>query len=819
MISTRFFLILCTVTYCSLLSAQVKIYVSPNGNDANIGTKEKPVSSFDKAQTLARKTNANTSVEVIFTKGIYYLPETIKFTEKDAKSKRASITYTAEKEGDAIISGGRLLQLKWESYKEGIYVATVPNDLDIDQLYINDKRQRMARFPNTIPNKNVYDTWELSHKTKPDSTTNPLSCTRIETWKNPEGGFIHTMHSALWGDMHWMITGKKKDGTLAYQGGWQNNRPSSMHPLYRMVENILEELDAPEEWYYDKKEGKLYYIPQAGVDIKTAKVEIVRLKHLIEFNGNKEKPVTNVYLNGFVFRHAARTFMENKEPLLRSDWTIYRGGAVLYNGANDCNLTNCEFDQVGGNTIFVNNYNRRIHITGCYIHQSGASGVVFVGNPACVRNGLIGYVKQYFTNLDATEGPKGDDYPEDCSVENCLITQTGRDEKQTAPIHISISHHITINHCSIYDVPRAGININEGTFGGHVIENCDIFNTVLETGDHGSFNSWGRDRYWTIDGKEVQNEVVKNPELPYLDIIDANIIRHNRFRCDHGWDIDLDDGSTRYRIYDNLLLNGGLKLREGYDRTATNNIIINNSLNPHVWFENSGDIFKHNIVFTAYKIAAMNRNIVNNGQWGKEIDSNFFASDANEMTRYAKNNCDLYSINGDPQFVNPSKGDFSIKLGSLPTKIGFKNFSVNDFGVTKPTLKAIAKTPEIPALKIIAVTQKADVKPTYSWMSIPLVEPKGDELSAYGVGYDEGGVALMIVDSQSEAASLGFKSGDLIQGIDGVKINNLVNLKDFLQSPKSATSKHIFNIVRNQLKIKVVVNEDFSKKGFIKNEH
>ncbi len=70
--------------------------------------------------------------------------------------------------------------------------------------------------------------------------------------------------------------------------------------------------------------------------------------------------------------------------------------------------------------------------------------------------------------------------------------------------------------------------------------------------------------------------------------------------------VDLDDGSSFYRIYCNLLLNGGLKMREGYDRVATNNIILNNSLHPHVWVRNSDDVFKHNIVFTAYQPAVMN---------------------------------------------------------------------------------------------------------------------------------------------------------------------------------------------------------------------
>ena len=40
-------------------------------------------------------------------------------------------------------------------------------------------------------------------------------------------------------------------------------------------------------------------------------------------------------------------------------------------------------------------------------------------------------------------------------------------------------------------------------------------------------------------------------------------------------DIDLDDGSSNYHIYNNICLNGGLKLREGFYRTVENNIIIN----------------------------------------------------------------------------------------------------------------------------------------------------------------------------------------------------------------------------------------------------
>ena len=97
--------------------------------------------------------------------------------------------------------------------------------------------------------------------------------------------------------------------------------------------------------------------------------------------------------------------------------------------------------------------------------------------------------------------------------------------------------------CSVYDTARAGINIGDGAWGGHLIERCDVFDTVLETHDHGSFNSWGRDRYWRSDHLTASQQAVDaEPNLPFLDAMKTTVIRDSRWRCDHGWDIDLDDG-------------------------------------------------------------------------------------------------------------------------------------------------------------------------------------------------------------------------------------------------------------------------------------
>ena len=779
---------------CLQLNGQV-IYVSTRGNDKWNGSEKKPVASLVRAQELARAYGRDTSVEIVFEDGIYYLPGTVQFTGQDSKDYPATVTLRARHEGKAVISGGQQIRLDWKQEAGNIYVASVPAGMDIDQLYVAGLRQPMARFPNAQPGKqrNVYDTWVLDHQAQPNPEMDPLQPERIALWKNPEGGYVHAMHTALWGDMHWEIKGKNEDGTLQLEGGWQNNRPSGMHPLYRFVENIKEELDVPGEWYYDRSESKLYYMPLPEIDLDEAKVEIVRLKHLIEFNGTKENPVRGIHLQGLTFKHTARTFMENKEQLLRSDWTMYRGGAIVFNGAEECSVENCEFDHLGGNTIFVNNYNRYLTVRGCYIHHSGANGIVFVGDPDMVRSPLFRYGNQNYETMDMTPGPLGDNYPQDCWVDDCLITMTGRDEKQTAPVQISMSQRIRVSHCSIYDVPRAGININEGTFGGHVIEFCDVFNTVLETGDHGSFNSWGRDRFWTPDVVTISDQVALHPDMQYWDVLEPNVLRYNRWRCDHGWDVDLDDGSSFYRIYCNLLLNGGLKMREGYDRVATNNIILNNSLHPHVWVRNSDDVFKHNIVFTAYQPAVMNSALGESDRWGKELDYNLFATGQAAMRKFAVHGADAHSVSADPLFVNPGQGDFRVRPESPAFKIGFRNFDMTDFGAKSEKLKKLARTPDIPE---IVLQIQDEVSAEYTWLGAVLKEVKGEELSAYGAKFSQASMALDRVPAESEAYKLGLRSGDLLLSFGGKEISTAASFKQLLEEYAGKSGELL--VMRNQ---------------------
>src|SRR6266446_1095407 len=629
---------------------QNSIFVSATGDDSSPGTVSRPLKSFQAAQAAVRslkKENSGT-ISAYFRAGTYYLPDTIVFTPQDSGKTGAPIIYAPYPGEQVLLSGGSRLSPKWVPHRDGILRTSVPSGTTTDQLFVNGQLQILARYPN----------YDADAKYLNGYAPDAISPERAQRWADPRVAYIHALHQYLWGDMHYVITGKSADGNVSYEGGWQNNRPKPMHAQYRFVENVLEELDSPGEWYLDQAKSTLYFYPPAGLDLGNAKIETVRLTHLVEFRGTPDKPAKWIELRGFTFQHTSRTFMETREPLLRSDWRIYRGGAIFLTGAEDCLVDDCFLDQVGGNGIFVSGYNRRIHISRCHVAAAGANGVCFVGERKAVRNPLDSYDDRLaIADLDVTPGPRTPDYPADCLVEDSLIYKTGLVEKQTAPVEIAISKLITVRHCSIYDVPRAGINIGDGCWGGHHIDHCDVFDTVKETGDHGSFNSWGRDRWWGVKGLDLDT-VLQGPyaKLPVLD-------------------------------------------------AAENNVLVNNSLHPHVWYNDSHDIFRGNIVFTSYKPIQMR-------QWTQDIDFNLLHQPAMPQTSPATalqklSSQDAHSLQGDALFVDEATGDYRLKSNSPALSLGFVNFNMADFGVQSPKLKAIARQPMMPL-------RSSDTTPTLS---------------------------------------------------------------------------------------------------------
>ncbi|HRH43143.1 MAG TPA: PDZ domain-containing protein [Pyrinomonadaceae bacterium] len=764
------------LTYHSI--CQTKIFVSKNAKQNGNGTFAKPFHTLELALNRAKKL-ANQDVTIEIHGGDYYFERSIVLSSNEAQFKSLKITAFQNEKVNLI--GAKPITANWKNFQNNIWQAQINLDEPPDRIYLNGKTLRMARYPNFDENRKPFN----------GTAEDAINSTRTSFWKNFQNVYVHGLQNYRWGSLHYISKGKDANGNLILEGGWQINRESKLHDQMRFVENVFEELDAPSEWFYDAKSKVLYLIPPNGIDLQKAKLTIGTLSELFILRGNIEKPIKNVTIQNLNFTETNRTFMLTREPMLRSDWRIYRGGAILLEGAENVKILDCDFHELGGNAIFLSNYNKNNLIKNNHLFNLGASGILFVGNPNGVRSPAFEYGQVLSLNeIDLITGAKNSDYPQNCVAEGNLIHHIGMVEKQTAGVDIDMAEGITVSHNTIYHTPRAGINIGGGTWGGHLIVNNEVFETVLETGDNGAFNSWGRDRFWQPDRNQIDKVVAEKKGIELLDVTKPIIIRNNRFSCDHGWDIDLDDGSTNYQIYNNVLLNGGLKLREGYHRNVFNNILINNTLHPHVWLKNSGDSFERNIVTISYA-PVLNEN------WGKSINNNFFLS-KKSLDSSKTDKLDTNSQAGDGDFINPKLGNFQIKPMSKAFKVGFKNFPMN-FGVTLERLQRIAKKPQIPVL-LTEFEEKISQSLIWQGATIKNVETLGEQ-SAFGLSETKG-VLFLDVPADSLAQKNGFKKGDVLLKFWEVSINNIFDLLQEFQKVKWQGSASAI-IYRNQSELKL----------------
>ncbi|HWZ90296.1 MAG TPA: PDZ domain-containing protein, partial [Polyangiaceae bacterium] len=755
------------------------------GDDANPGTKDRPLKTLAAAQAAVRAhpDRGTVAITVTVLSGTYYLGQTLLLTAADSGTKAAPVTYRGG--GTATLSGGARLNLTWTAYKNGILQAIVPasvsGPLSFDVLFLNGQRQRMARYPN----------YKAGVVPFGGGSADAVSATRVASWSHsPVGGFVHGLHAQKWGSEHYVIKGVNSSHQLQLDGPFCNGRPDVLLDGSQVVENIFDELDAPGEWYFDRAAGILYLYPPSGTDLASATIEVAGVERIVEFQGTSAAPVQWITLDGFHYTHTSRTFPKATEIILRSDWEIYRGGAVFVTGAEDSNIQNSFFDQVGGAGVFVNGYDRRVNVTGNKFVGTGSSAILFIGSPSAVRNPLFGYgaAPIAVADLDKTPGPKTVDYPAECSATDNLIHDIGDPEKQVAGVGIDIAQDITVSHNSIYSVPRAGINIGDGCWGGHVVSYNDVFDTVLETGDHGAFNSWSRDRYWQNGTSAIEARVAAYPGLPQLDTVKPITLNDNRWRCDHGWDVDLDDGSTNYVISNNVFLSGGLKWREGYNRTGDNNVFADGrTMSVHVWPTNSGDVFTHNI-FSGYSP-------VSPDGWGKELDYNLFTS-GSALTAAHGYGVDAHSASGAAGFVDAAHGNYQLAASSAALALGIKSLPADTYGVTSLGLRAQARTPYFDSGGSMPDAGTRDPTPE-TWRGAQVKNLIGlDEQSATGIGGDIG-VIVVSVPAQSPAATDGFQPLDVILEFGGQSVVSLDDLNR-LYAAATAGQKVAVGVHRSQ---------------------
>ena len=363
-------------------------------------------------------------------------------------------------------------------------------------------------------------------------------------WSIPSTGILHVFHGQHWGNWQFRVAERNEETrqiTWTY-GGFQHGL-SCLYGAEWYVENIMEELDAPNEWYYNETTMMLFYFPNGS--LPESGIGTV-LDQLFTVEGTMDMPVKNVTFANLTFAHTASTFLEPYGVPSGGDWAIHKGGAIFVEGVDGFLLQNTLFFSPGGNAVFLSDYVRNAVIEGNEFAYVGDSAIAAVGTSALI-DGTLG------------SQPRGN------KILSNLMREIGIWGKQTSAYFQAISCETLVQGNVMFNGPRAGINFNDGFGGSNLVKNNLIFNMVRETGDHGPFNSWDREPFLT----EVRDGT------PSLIQAQSNITLNFFINNYHStWPVDHDDGSCYYYDTYNYFTYGGYKNYLGHSKVVEYNYYI-----------------------------------------------------------------------------------------------------------------------------------------------------------------------------------------------------------------------------------------------------
>ena len=294
---------------------------------------------------------------------------------------------------------------------------------------------------------------------------------RLAAWSRPRDALVHAFHGAYWGDWAWTVQSvNASSGAFAFErGGWQEARGAGGgDSMY--VENVREELDAAGEWYVDADARVLYVAVNGTAAPASAGWVAGQLNNLITIAGTPAAPVEGISIAGLTLEFSEPTFMEEFTVAGGGDWSFHDGGALRLSGTRNCSVVGSLFVNLGGTGVMVSGWNR-----GARVEDSEFK---WLGESAIVSAGLSG------DQFD--QSAPGVPYGEGMRVARNLGHELGLYVKQTGFYYQGMTANASIVENVFFNGPRAGVNVNDGAFGGHDISRNVGFNMVVRSGGGGA---------------------------------------------------------------------------------------------------------------------------------------------------------------------------------------------------------------------------------------------------------------------------------------------------------------------------------------------
>lgn len=662
------------ILLCCLLatgiSAGADFYVAKNGNDAwsgklpapNRQRTDGPFATVSRAQQavreLRRQGRLSRPVVVMIRGGVYYLDEPLVFTPEDSGTSQSPTVYTAYPREKPVFSGGVTLT-GWQVNAQGWWQVKLPQvargEWNFIQLWVDGKRRYRPRLPKNgyftiaeaIPPPEGKPGWDRFRFNEGDLRSDWTNLQDVEVL----GGQIWSCPRLRIAQVDTATRVVMFTGTTSHREWWSALNQGNRY----LVENVREALQQPGEWYLDRKDGTLTYIPMPGESPTKSVVIAPKTEQLLLMRGDVERKrwVEHLHFRGLTFAHTNWA----TPPQGYSCWQaeVLIGATISAEGVRDCLFEGCRVTNIGNYAFEFGRACKRNRIERCEMTDLGAGGV---------KIGEMG-IRQDEEQIASHN-----------IVRDCLIAHGGRVHAGAVGVWIGQSPYNRIEHNEVCDLYWVGISV--GWTWGYT-EALAHHTTVAYNHIHHL-------------GQGVLSDLGGIYTLGYHEgtVLHHNLIHDVHSRTYGGWGIYFDEGTTNILAENNVVYRtktGGFHQHYGKENRVVNNIfafaregqIQRTRPEPHLSFT-----FERNIVY-------WREGLLLHGNWGDaqyKLDNNVYWREGGGEIRFVNWTIDEWRARGqdtnsliaDPLFVSPAKNDFRLKLGSPAAKVGFKPIDISKAG-------------------------------------------------------------------------------------------------------------------------------------------
>jgi len=444
-------------------SQQADFYVAPNGRDTNPGTEAAPFASMAAARDAVRKVvrdGLKKDIRVVLAGGTYELADTLRFTPEDSGTAEHRVTYEAMKGQRVVLSGGRAIK-GWTRGEGGKWTVELPEvksgQWRFRQLFADCVRLPRGRFPN---GDGLLRVKGVSGDVKQITLTEALPF-----------GNLAGKGAELVMYQNWSIS---RDPVVSSEGavinvqcpmGWIGHgdatTASANKPCY--IENAIEFVDQPGEWYLDAQTGVLTYMAKSDENPNDRIFIAPRLRKLVEVVGQPDRPVRNIHFRGLTFAYSewalpAFGYMgiqagHHGTSMDRPTHTL--PAAIHFDYATNCGLNRCRIAHTGASGVAFGPGAQRNTVIGCDLGDIGGNGVL-VGWRGRGESGIIEGSGNESLSSD-WQNPK--DAPVGNEISNCVIRRCGAVNHGCVGIYDAFCVGTRITHNLVTDMPYTGISI------------------------------------------------------------------------------------------------------------------------------------------------------------------------------------------------------------------------------------------------------------------------------------------------------------------------------------------------------------------------